>query len=124
MSEDNRDPVRAALEALVSKLELIQSDAEFNGVWTYLAAHGIKYTGPTWNKELAAARAAISTPAPEWKLVAWCDPLDVQEEQISFYGCSYRYRMGHDGLRYSLPLYTKETRADPPKEPPPIKETR
>lgn len=48
-----------ALDNLVSRLELIGENEQYKAVWVLHAAHGGKYTGPTYTAELAAARAVL-----------------------------------------------------------------
>jgi hypothetical protein len=58
MSEDNRDPVRAALRELLGAL------AEKERASFAMGGHGLKAAHDRLEKAEAAARAAISTPAP------------------------------------------------------------
>ena len=47
------------LKDLISKLDLIASDSQFQGIFILNQMHGGKYTGPTWVEELERAREAI-----------------------------------------------------------------
>ena len=57
--------MREALTALVAKIEAIEADPSFNGLFTLGFAHGAKYTGPDWEAELKAARAALAPTGSE-----------------------------------------------------------
>lgn len=57
--------LESALTLLVTKLDEIENDEQFKGIWGYLFAHNIVYGGPNWKDELAAARAAIGEPHHE-----------------------------------------------------------
>lgn len=58
----------AALEALASQLDAIVDDDSYRGVFTFANVHGLVYRGPTWVRQLEAARHAIAkatvAPAP------------------------------------------------------------
>lgn len=49
-----------ALVALVKKWGLVEADPSYQSVWTLAMIHGQKYTGPTIEQELIAARAALA----------------------------------------------------------------
>lgn len=51
---------REALSALVDKLTAIEADKSFQGIWSYLHVHNYKYTGPTWERELANAKLVLA----------------------------------------------------------------
>lgn len=48
-----------ATRALVNKLDEINEDKSFQGVFTYAFAHGYRYDGPTFESDLESARAAL-----------------------------------------------------------------
>lgn len=50
--------LKLAAQALVDKLDAI--DEPVTGVFAFAAAHGYKYTGPDYAKELVNLRAALS----------------------------------------------------------------
>jgi len=56
---------KVALENLVKKLEDIEKNDSFKGVWVMAHVHGYVYTGPSWTFELEAAQALLTQPAPE-----------------------------------------------------------
>lgn len=53
--------LKLAAQALVDKLDAI--DEPVTGVFAFAAAHGYKYTGPDYAKELVNLRAALSREA-------------------------------------------------------------
>jgi hypothetical protein len=53
--------VSEAAKALVEKLHLIHADPTFQSVWTLSHLRSGPYTGPQYDKELAALEAALST---------------------------------------------------------------
>ena len=46
--------------ALISKLDAINADPQFQSVFTMAHIHGTPYTGPNWVDEVDNARAAIA----------------------------------------------------------------
>jgi hypothetical protein len=56
-----RDPIDYAAKALASKLRSIEADPAYTGIWGYLGAHGYKYTGPSYARELFLLEKALST---------------------------------------------------------------
>lgn len=48
--------------ALVAKLEEIAEHPSFKGIWGYLHVHGYHYSGPSWDSDLEALRAALPIP--------------------------------------------------------------
>jgi hypothetical protein len=48
-----------ALKALVEKLDAIEKDPQYKGIWTLHWAHGGDYTGPTYTKEIADAKKVL-----------------------------------------------------------------
>jgi hypothetical protein len=50
---------QSALKLLVTKLEEIEADSSFQGIWPFLDAHGYCYSGPSWENELALARKEL-----------------------------------------------------------------
>jgi len=57
--ERERDALREALGGLVARLDEIHGDSRFQSVWMMAEVHGNPYTGPTYENELNAARAAL-----------------------------------------------------------------
>jgi len=53
------EQLKAALQALVDKLDEIHADPRYKSVWTSYMIHGGQYHGPTYVDELARARAAL-----------------------------------------------------------------
>lgn len=51
--------VRVALAALVKRLEMIEADPGYQDVWMLHHVHGGRYTGPTYVRQLRAAKAAL-----------------------------------------------------------------
>jgi hypothetical protein len=51
--------LRAALEGLVTKIDLISKDPRYEAVWLIAQIHNGPYTGPTYSAELDAARAEV-----------------------------------------------------------------
>lgn len=49
-----------ALRALVKKLEALLADPQFKSVFTIAYIHGSRYAGPTIDRELADAKAALA----------------------------------------------------------------
>lgn len=49
-----------ALRLLVDKLDAIEQDKSFQGIWSFLAAHRYNYTGPNYKEELDAARNLLN----------------------------------------------------------------
>lgn len=54
-----RDRLKAALEGLVRKLKAVHADSRYMAVWQLYDLHGMRYTGPQYDKELEAAEAAL-----------------------------------------------------------------
>lgn len=54
------DECRRILKNLVDKLVSLNDDPTYNGVWALYHAHGQKYDGPTYEKELNEAREFLS----------------------------------------------------------------
>lgn len=48
------------LSLLVDKLNKIEEDSSFQGIWSYLASHNYIYTGPNYKDELDTARKLLS----------------------------------------------------------------
>jgi hypothetical protein len=48
-----------ASQALVKKLEEIQQNSSYRGIWPYLHTHGYSYDGPTWENELKALKREL-----------------------------------------------------------------
>jgi hypothetical protein len=78
---DRTPDAREALEELVAVVEA--AGAASVGIFLHAENHGIRYNGPTWEKELARAKAALAAPAQQ--------PVALTEEQ----GCP-----NCDGLGY------------------------
>ena len=53
--------LHAALHTLVAKLDEINADKSFQGLFPFAFTHGYRYTGPNYESELEAARAALVT---------------------------------------------------------------
>lgn len=53
------DAVVAAAKALVARLDMIEADDRYQSVWLHAYNHGLPYTGPTYEAELQALRAAL-----------------------------------------------------------------
>jgi hypothetical protein len=51
--------IRTALKNLLDKLDLVNASPEYKGIWTIAHAHGIEYTGPTYEVEFYEARNVI-----------------------------------------------------------------
>ena len=49
-----------ALRTLVEKLDAVHADPRFQAVWTSYMVHGGRYTEPRYDKELSAAKAALT----------------------------------------------------------------
>lgn len=60
-TEQNMSECQIALRRLVEKLEAVERNPSFQGIWPYLHVHGYKYTGPDWRQELADARLALTS---------------------------------------------------------------
>lgn len=54
------DDLIDSLRELVKKLEEIEKNDAFIGVWGYLAIHGYHYNGPYWDVALAKAKEQLS----------------------------------------------------------------
>lgn len=52
---------REVLKALVTKLEAIANDPSFKTQAVISQVHGFAYTGPNWSRELADAKAVLSS---------------------------------------------------------------
>lgn len=48
-----------AAQNLINKLEEINKDPSFIGMFSLLWAHGIEYTGPNWTKELEELKMVL-----------------------------------------------------------------
>lgn len=57
VAEAERDAIRRKTDALLGKLDAIEANESFQGIWPYLHVHGYTYTGPNWKDEVAAIRA-------------------------------------------------------------------
>lgn len=57
-SESRR--LREALEALVKKLDEVDASASLKSVFLLAHIHGLDYTGPKYDQEVIAARAALA----------------------------------------------------------------
>ena len=51
--------VKDALKNLVDKLDLIEKNDEYQGVWGLYHVHGGNYKGPTYEQEIKKARALL-----------------------------------------------------------------
>jgi hypothetical protein len=56
---DDRNALRAALKALVDRIDFIDTHPEFKSVWTIYYVHGGVYGGPNWAEPLEAARKLL-----------------------------------------------------------------
>ncbi len=59
------DELRSAAQALVDKLEAVHADPQYISVWQLNYIHGGRYTGPQYDKELAALKVVLSPSRPE-----------------------------------------------------------
>jgi hypothetical protein len=55
-----RNPCRVALKTLLTRLDEVHADSRYMSVWMLYAAHGGRYTEPTYTAELEAARKALA----------------------------------------------------------------
>jgi len=66
---DERDRLRNALLDLVNTLRMIHADRRYQAVWELAIAHGVPYTGPTYDRALNAAIKVLRnlplTPEPD-----------------------------------------------------------
>ena len=53
---ETKNELRTVLDALVQKLDKINSHSSYRYIWDLAFAHGHKYDGPQYDKELDAAR--------------------------------------------------------------------
>ena len=53
-----------AARALVERLDFVHAHPNYQGVWMMAGIHSYPYTGPTYIDELAALKAALSSPPP------------------------------------------------------------
>lgn len=60
MSGDNKEDYVWALRRLADKLTQVENDPSFQGIWTFLHAHGYVYSGPDWRDALADARLMLA----------------------------------------------------------------
>ena len=51
--------LRAALQVLVNKLEVVHADKRYEAVWVMYEIHGGHYSGPKYADELAAAKQSL-----------------------------------------------------------------
>lgn len=58
------DPARAALQALVAKLDEILNHPEHHAVYLIAHVHRGPYRGPNFKEELAVAKAVLEQPFP------------------------------------------------------------
>lgn len=73
--ERERDSLRAeaarlreALKTLVDRLDFIHEDPLYKSVWIHYMVHGNRYSGPQYDRELTASKAALAaTPADSAK---------------------------------------------------------
>ena len=49
-----------AAKALIEKLEVIHENAAYQSVWTFYTIHGMKYDGPTYEREFESLKTALS----------------------------------------------------------------
>lgn len=54
-----RDAVIDAARALAARLEAIEADGSFKGIWGFLHVHNYTYSGPNWKDQLAELTSAI-----------------------------------------------------------------
>jgi hypothetical protein len=50
---------RAALRALIDRLDLVHEDERYKSVWMMYMIHGGRYDGPTYEQELRDAKRAL-----------------------------------------------------------------
>lgn len=65
LQEDEK--LRAALKALVDKLDAINIDPSFQGLFSFAFTHGYRYTGPSYESELESARVALGLEQRAWR---------------------------------------------------------
>ena len=56
----SKQEIETAARALVAKLEEIEKDKSYQGIWSFLLAHGMHYDGPNWAEELINLRKALA----------------------------------------------------------------
>lgn len=56
----NDSKLRGYAQALVNKLKLINEDSRFKSVWSFMANHGVPYTGPDYSQELKDLEKALN----------------------------------------------------------------
>jgi hypothetical protein len=59
MSEQTQPDWRHLLLELVSKLDEVYAHPQYRAVWESAWIHGCRYGGPTYERELKAAREAL-----------------------------------------------------------------
>lgn len=57
------EKIRAALQALVDRLDAIADHPEFGRVFTMAVVHGYEYRGPNWGQPLAEAKKVLAEEA-------------------------------------------------------------
>lgn len=82
-----------ALSGLVAKLDAIEGDPGYASVFALAKLHGAEYHGPTWEREIEAARAVLLHAAgPEEKPSQRCARCGhSQDEHYSGTGCQRRF---------------------------------
>ena len=56
--------LEAAARTLVERLDFVHAHPNYQGVWMMAGIHSYPYTGPIYIDELAALKAALSSPPP------------------------------------------------------------
>lgn len=56
--------VSIAARALVAKLDQIENNPSYQGIWAVLYTHGYRYEGPQYAAELRALKKALSIDDP------------------------------------------------------------
>lgn len=64
-SPDQQGELREAAQALSDKLDVIHNDPRYQGIWSLAMIHGTRYTGPNYEAELKALRAALHSVRPQ-----------------------------------------------------------
>lgn len=54
------DQLRTAARALIEKLDEIEADSSYRGMWAMAEVHGMKYAGPDYEKEKARLRDQLA----------------------------------------------------------------
>jgi hypothetical protein len=86
---------RAALEALVARLDEVHADPRYRAVWALAHSYGVDYRGPRYDRELEAARLALRSTEGRGAIHSCDDPLCA--------GCSPASAFAYDPRRDARP---------------------